>query len=163
VAVATLAPFGEDAATITCARMYDSIVVGTDGSDTAELAVSKAADIAARLGARLHVVSAYQPANAHIGGQKVREQGDWAIGPDYKVDAVLSKVRDQLADSGVEPELHARREKPADAILALADEVSADLIVIGSRGMQGPRRMLGSVPNDVSHHAACDVMIVKTS
>ena len=59
---------------------------------------------------------------------------------------------------------HALPGDPAKAILMVADEAGADLIVVGSKGMQGPRgKILGSVPNDVAHHANCSVLIVKTT
>ena len=52
---------------------------------------------------------------------------------------------------------------PADAIVSVAEEAGADLIVIGSVGMQGPKRIFGSVPNKVSHRSPCDVLIVHTA
>jgi nucleotide-binding universal stress UspA family protein len=61
-------------------------------------------------------------------------------------------------------ETFAREGDPADAILDVAEEREADLIVIGHKGMTGARRfLLGSVPNKVSHHAPCSVLIVRTS
>jgi nucleotide-binding universal stress UspA family protein len=145
------------------ATSYSSIVVGTDGSDTAGLALERAGELAALAGATLHVVSGYRPAVAHVGGrQGTPEQADWSISTDYKVDAVLDGAAARLRDSGVEIEVHGRKGDPVDAILEVARECSADLIVLGSKGMHGPRRVLGSVPNSVSHQAECDVLIVKT-
>ena len=143
--------------------MYDSIVVGTDGSATADQALGKAADLAASLGARLHVLSAYEPAAARVGGrQPVPEAGEWALGPDFKVDAVLDRAASSIRREGLDVEVHARKGDPADAIIDVATEEDADLIVLGSKGMHGARRLLGSVPNKVSHSAACDVLIVHT-
>jgi nucleotide-binding universal stress UspA family protein len=143
--------------------VFDSILVGTDGSATAAQALAKAADLAERVGARLHVVSAYEPAAARVGGrQPVPEAGEWTLGPDFKVDAVLERAESSIRRDGLEVELHARRGDPADGILALAKETNADLIVLGSKGMHGARRLLGSVPNKVSHGAPCDVLIVHT-
>jgi nucleotide-binding universal stress UspA family protein len=143
--------------------LFDSIVVGTDGSPTADQALGKAADLAATVGARLHVVSAYEPAAARVGGRStVPEARDWDLGPDFKVDAVLERAAGSVRREGLEIEAHARRGDPADGILDVAREVNADLIVLGSKGMHGARRLLGSVPNKVSHSAPCDLLIVHT-
>jgi nucleotide-binding universal stress UspA family protein len=65
---------------------------------------------------------------------------------------------------GVEAESHARLGDPADALLEVAEEEGADLIVVGNRGMTGAKRfLLGSVPNKISHHAPCSVLIVRTT
>jgi nucleotide-binding universal stress UspA family protein len=58
---------------------------------------------------------------------------------------------------------HAKTTDAADAILEVADEVGADLIVVGNKGMKGARRVLGSIPNSISHSARCSVLIVQTS
>ncbi len=59
---------------------------------------------------------------------------------------------------------HAREGDPADAILEVAEQTDADLIVVGNKGMTGARRfLLGSVPNKISHHAPCSVYIVRTT
>ena len=137
--------------------MYGTIVVGTDGSETADRAVARAAQLAEQCGARLHVVSAYEPAAAHLGAGA----GEFTISSDFKADAVLSKTSD-LAPSSVEVKTHSPNGDPSDALLEVAQREGADVIVLGSRGMRGARRLLGSVPNKVSHHALCDVLIVRT-
>jgi nucleotide-binding universal stress UspA family protein len=143
--------------------VFKSILVGTDGSETADGALTRAADLADALGARLHLVSAYEPAAARLGGrQPVPEASEWSLGPDYKVDAVLDRAGGRVRKEGLEVEVHARKGDPADVILRIAAEVKADLIVLGSKGMHGARRVLGSVPNKVSHNAGCDVLIVRT-
>ena len=64
--------------------------------------------------------------------------------------------------AGVEVETFAREGDPADAILDVAEERNADLIVVGNKGMTGAKRfLLGSVPNKVSHHAPCCVLIIR--
>jgi nucleotide-binding universal stress UspA family protein len=144
--------------------MFKSIVVGTDGSETADVALRRAVELARLTGARLHVVSAYEPATAHVGGNKpVAEAGQWSIGPEFKVDAVLERATGDARVAGVQFEVHAPRGEAAGALVDAAKEHDADLIVIGSRGMRGARRVLGSVPNKVSHRAPCDVLIVHTS
>ena len=147
--------------------MFDSIVVGTDGSDTAIDAVRQAVELAARLGARLHIVSAYEP----VPEARLREEArqppvdlQWMINPREGVDATLRSAADTARDGGVEAVTYGRQGDPADAILDVAEEQGADLIVVGNKGMTGARRfLLGSVPNRVSHHAPCSVLIIRTA
>jgi nucleotide-binding universal stress UspA family protein len=147
--------------------MYSAIVVGTDGSETATEAVSQAIELAKTLGGSLHLVSAYEP----VSGQKLRdEQRDapkdvqWQINPREEVEDTLSAAAEKAKDAGVEAETHARQGDPADAILDVAEETSADLIVVGNKGMTGAKRfLLGSVPNKVSHHAPSSVLIIRTT
>jgi nucleotide-binding universal stress UspA family protein len=143
--------------------MFSSIVVGTDGSDTAAVALKRAVELASLTGAKLHVVSAYEPSPARVGGNRpVAEAAEWSVGSDFKVDAVLQRARDTAGADGVEVEVHAPKGDAADSLIKAAMEHHADLIVLGSRGMRGARRVLGSVPNKVSHQAPCDVLIVQT-
>ena len=140
--------------------MFKSIVVGTDGSETAEVALRRAVELAALAGAKLHVVSAYEPAPARVAGNP--PPGEVSVSPHFKVDAVLERAVDIAQGGGIEIQQYGPRGDPAAAILGVANEQGADLIVLGSRGMQGARRVLGSVPNRVSHKAPCDVLIVQT-
>jgi nucleotide-binding universal stress UspA family protein len=142
--------------------VFSSIVVGTDGSDTAEIALRRAVELSRLTGAKLHVVSAYEPAPARVGGrQPVAEAAEWSVGSDFKVEAVLQRARETARD--VEVEVHAPKGDAADSLIQTAKEQDAELIVLGSRGMRGARRVLGSVPNKVSHNAPCDVLIVQTT
>ena len=144
--------------------MFKSIVVGTDGSETAEIAVKRAVELAGLTGARLHVVSAYEPAPARVGGTPpAAEAQEWSIGSSFKVDAVLDRATDLARSGGVEIEVHAPKGEAGGALIDVANAHAADLIVLGSRGMRGARRVLGSVPNKVSHRAPCDVLIVHTA
>ena len=141
----------------------NAIVVGTDGSDTAAQALREAADLAKSTGARLHVVSAYVPASGvKVEGESERE--GWMVGPDVQVDSVLEGAMGSMHAEGIEAESHARKGDPADALLQVAAEHNADLIVVGNKGMTGAKRfLLGSVPDKISHHAPCSVLIVRTS
>ena len=86
------------------------------------------------------------------------------MAPREGVDAILADVVAVASAAGVEAEVHARQGSPADAILDVAEETGADLIVVGNKGMTGAERfLLGSVPNKVSHHAPCSVLIVRTT
>jgi nucleotide-binding universal stress UspA family protein len=141
-----------------------AIVVGTDGSETAAQALREAGDLAKSTGAKLHIVSAYEPATgARVsGGESARE--NWMVGPDVHVDSVLDQAQGAMHAQGIESESHARKGDPADALLNVADEQNADLIVVGNKGMTGAKRfLLGSVPDKISHHAPCSVLIVRTS
>ena len=143
--------------------MFDSIVVGTDGSETATEAVKSAAALAGSLGAKLHLVVAHTPIRgAKLAAGNTPEAAYWMSNPDFNADSVLDGAAGLAKREGVEPELHAPRGDAAEALLNVAEECGADLIVVGNRGMTGSRRFIGSVPNKVSHHAGCSVMIVQT-
>jgi nucleotide-binding universal stress UspA family protein len=147
--------------------MFRSIVVGTDGSDTARQAVREAVELAVQVGATVNLVSAYEP----VSNQRLREESrqvpedlQWMVNPREDVDATLREAAEEHAGAGVEVECFAREGDPADAILDVAEEEGADLIVVGNKGMTGAKRfLLGSVPNKVSHHAPCSVLIVRTT
>ena len=143
------------------ASMYTSIVVGIDGSPTAEKALEKAIELARQSSARLHVVSAYEPAHARVSGAPSGES--YQVSESFKVDAVLERALDRAGADGLSIEEHAPKGDPADGLLEVAADTGSDLIVIGSVGMQGPKRVFGSVPNTVSHKSSCDVLIVQTS
>jgi nucleotide-binding universal stress UspA family protein len=144
--------------------MFSSIVVGTDGSDTARQAVVQAAEMARATGAKLLVVSAYTPVAAHVHAGGHPEAAEWNVGPDVLVEGVLSDAGSATAASGIEVETRAVRGDPADALIQVAEQEGSDLIVVGNKGMTGARRfLLGNVPNKVSHHAPCSVLIVRTS
>jgi nucleotide-binding universal stress UspA family protein len=147
--------------------VYASIVVGTDGSDTAREAVRQSVELAARLGSRLHIVSAYEPVpGARLRDEAVQAPPDmqWMVNPREDVDATLAEAAEAAQAGGVESDVYARQGDPADAILDVAEEQGADLIVVGNKGMTGARRfLLGSVPNRVSHHAPCSVLIIRTT
>jgi nucleotide-binding universal stress UspA family protein len=148
--------------------MYGSIVVGTDGSETAKEAVRQAAELAKSMGAKLMLVSAFEPVSeARLRQERrdVPEDVSWMVNPREDVQAVLDQEAERLRGEGLEQiETVAREGDPADAILDVAEEQNSDLIVVGNKGMTGARRfLLGSVPNKVSHHAPCNVMIVRTT
>ncbi|HEY2141848.1 MAG TPA: universal stress protein [Solirubrobacteraceae bacterium] len=147
--------------------MFKSIVVGTDGSDTATQAVRQAVDLAVAIGATLEIVSAYEPVPAQRLRQERRETPEdlqWAINPREEVDVTLAAAGAVAAEAGLKANLYPRQGDPADAILDVAEEREADLIIVGNKGMTGAKRfLLGSVPNKVSHHAPCSVLIMRTT
>jgi nucleotide-binding universal stress UspA family protein len=147
--------------------VFRSIVVGTDGSDTASQAVRQAVDLASAVGAKLELVSAYEPVPEQRLSEERRDAPEdlqWAISPREDVDATLEKAAVLARDAGVTVEVFPRQGDPADAILDVAEEREADLIAVGNKGMTGAKRfLLGSVPNKVSHHAPCSVLIIRTT
>jgi nucleotide-binding universal stress UspA family protein len=145
--------------------VFRSIVVGTDGSDTAKQAVRQAIELARSVGARIELVSAYEPvSDARLREAiHVPEDLQWMINPREDVQATLESAAGEIRAAGVEVEVFARQGDPADAILDVAEERGSDLIVLGNKGMTGAKRfLLGSVPNKVSHHAPCSVLIIRT-
>jgi nucleotide-binding universal stress UspA family protein len=144
--------------------MGDSIVVGTDGSGTAGLAVAEAIRMAKALDAQLHIVSAFEPLRgAHVTGAPEGAAKVWAPLPDSQVEGKLSEAAAAARTRDVEATTHAIQGDPADALLKVAGQVQAEMIVVGSKGMHGASRLkLGNVPNQVSHKARCNVLIVAT-
>ena len=147
--------------------MFSRIVVGTDGSETAKEAVRQAIDLARQVGASLDVVSAFEPVpqtRLREERQQVPQDLEHTVSPREDVDATLAEAVKEIEASGVEVNTFARQGDPADAIIDIAEEENADLIIVGNKGMTGAKRfLLGSVPNKVSHHAPCSVMIVRTT
>jgi nucleotide-binding universal stress UspA family protein len=146
--------------------VFERIVVGTDGSETAGEAVRQASELAAMTGARLEIVSVYEP----VSRERLREEaseipGDLAhaVGPREDVNVILEAAAGPPRERGIEVVVHPREGDAADAILSVAEDARADLIVIGNKGMTGARRLLGSVPNKISHNAPCGVYIVRTT
>lgn len=148
--------------------MFSSVMVGTDGSPTAATAVGEAIALASKVGARLLIVSAYEP----VSELRLREErrsapsdAQWMVSPREDVLAVLENAREQAVAGGVaEVETFSREGDAADAIIDIAEEQRCDLIVVGNKGMTGAKRfLLGSVPNKISHHAPCSVLIVRTT
>ena len=147
--------------------MFTRIVVGTDGSETAGEAVRQAVDLAKLAGAQLSIVSAYAPVpKRRIQSEQEEAPADvqYEIGPREDVNLVLDAAAANAKKDGLEVQTHPVEGDPAEAVLSVAEETKADLIVVGNKGMTGARRfLLGSVPNNVSHHAPCSVMIVRTT
>ena len=146
--------------------MFEIIVVGTDGSETAQRAVEQAVALAGAVGARLELVSAYEPVSAQRlrrERQEVPADMTWMVNAREDVEATLRSAAEVAEAAGVPTTTYARQGDPADAILDVAEERRADLIVVGNKGMTGAKRfLLGSVPNRVSHHAPCSVLIIRT-
>ena len=139
--------------------MISTVAVGTDGSTTADQAVKEAAEIARRFDARLVLLSAFKDADAAPAGDDIELQ--WASNPSARVKSILAQTETDLRSGGIECETRIGGGEPSEVLVRLAAECAADLLVIGSKGMQ--RRVLGSVPNSVTHKADCSVLVVKTT
>src|SRR5947209_6195785 len=144
----------------------DPIVAGTDGSPSAQLVVDRAGDLAEALATTIHVVTAHTQNSAAewmaaSGGVAI---ADWAgVEQAQKAaEKVVAEARDRLQGRGVSVQTHVFSGEPAQALIAVAEAEHAQMIVVGNRGMTGVRRLLGSVPNRVSHRASCGVLIVPT-
>ncbi|MET0628586.1 MAG: universal stress protein [Acidimicrobiia bacterium] len=150
--------------------MYSTIVVGTDGTESASKAVVQAADIAAgNPDSVLHIVSVQKPmaasaiASAEMAvAAPVGAELEWEEEARNSLEQLLSDAAARANRDTLTVETHARFGAPAEVLCDMAAHLNADLIVVGNRGMQGGRRFLGSVPNTVSHHAPCSVLIVDT-
>jgi nucleotide-binding universal stress UspA family protein len=143
--------------------MYESIIVGTDGSETSKRAVTEATRLAEVMKSTVHLVSAYEPLRGtRITGAPEGAANVWAVRPDAEVESIIEQAAAAVRTRGVEVKAHTLTGDPADALLEIAEREGADLIVVGNRGMHGVSRMLGSVPNKVSHRAQCHVLIVAT-
>jgi nucleotide-binding universal stress UspA family protein len=146
------------------ARMVRTVAVGTDGSRTADKAVEFAIEMAARYEARIVFISAYVPVRGSRLTRDARdapEDPQWSINPAEDVDATLRDCEERAEQKGLRWASEAREGDPAKILVELAASNGADVLVIGNKGMQ--RKVLGSVPNSVSHNAPCSVMIVKTT
>ena len=143
--------------------MNDVIVVGTDGSDTADVAVQRAAALAKLTGARIELVSGYREDYSLVAGTGMYV-GDLSGDARKAADGCLESTAMRLRADGLEVETHCMGGDPADALIGIAEATDASMIVVGSKGMHGGRRfLLGNVPNKVSHHAPCSVLIIRTT
>jgi nucleotide-binding universal stress UspA family protein len=147
--------------------MFETIVVGTDGSGTAAEAVRQAALLARTCGDRtkVHLVTAYKPLEAlYVAPEVMPAAINAMVDPRGEARAVAEEAAAKVRAEGVECETYVWPGDAASAIIDVATTAKADLIVVGSRGMAGAARfLLGSVPNKVSHHAPCTVLIVRTA
>jgi nucleotide-binding universal stress UspA family protein len=139
--------------------VFSIVAAGTDGSATAGEAVKVAAEIALRFDAALVLLSAFRDSSAVA--DPSGEEVQWATNPSARLREMLARQEDELRSAGIECSTLIDEGDPADVIVQLAEECRADVLVIGNRGMH--RRVLGSVPNTVTHRAPCAVLVVKTT
>ena len=128
--------------------MFERIVVGVSKASSAKEAARQGADLASKLGAELHLVTAFEADAKQAGRAREHSEG----------------LLESMALAAAVPlRTHALPGDPATAILDVAEQVRADLIIVGNKGMKGAGRILGSVPNTIAHRAPCAVLIVNTT
>jgi nucleotide-binding universal stress UspA family protein len=142
--------------------MISTVAVGTDGSQTASRAVEVAADMARRYEAKLVLLSAFTssgkpPVNLSGSAREVQ----WTFSPEARLNEQLERTVAELRGDGLDCSTLVEEGEPGDVLVRLAEKCDADVLVIGNKGMQ--RRVLGSVPNTVTHKAGCSVFVVKTT
>lgn len=144
---------------------YTTIVVGTDGSETSFRAVDRAAALAADADATLVIACAYIPEKPDPHAQDVLGNEAYQVTGSAPADDTVRRARDRAAAQGATKIQSAALEgKPADMLQRVAAEVSADLLVVGNRGLNTlAGRIIGSVPLDVVRHTPIDVLIVHTT
>jgi nucleotide-binding universal stress UspA family protein len=144
--------------------VVSTVAVGTDGSGTASKAVKAAIELAQAFEARIVFLSVYHPVDEQRLRREKREAPEevqWSINPEEDVDAILSEAEQLAEEHGLRWASEASTGEPAEVLVRLAEKYEADVLVIGNRGMH--RRVLGSVPNSVTHAATCTVYLVKTT
>lgn len=139
--------------------MVSKVAVGVDASRTAGEAVSMAAELARRFDAELVLLSAY--ADGGAAGRGGDSELEWATSTSARQREILGRTERGLRESGVRCSTLIAEGDPADVLVRLAAQCSADILVVGNKGMQ--KRFLGSVPNAVTHKAGCSVLLVKTT
>ena len=145
--------------------MIATVAVGTDGSETAAKAVAAALDLAERYGASLVILSAYTRRTGGAGMPRLSGGGssdsDWTASDAKQAERILENAQDSASERGLECRTAMGEGEPGEVLVNLAEKHGADVIVVGNKGMH--RRVLGSVPNTVTHRAPCSVFVVKTT
>ena len=141
--------------------MLTTIAVGTDGSKTASKAVAAAAELARRFEAKLVLLSAFKGSRDRSGSAAGDAERQWVTNEDARLREILARTEQDLRDQKLDCRTMIDEGDPGEVLVRLAKECGADLLVIGNQGLQ--RRILGSVPNTVTHNAACSVLVVKTT
>ncbi len=134
--------------------MFTNVVIGLDPSDTAHHACREGARLAKAVGAHVHLVVAFT--DSPRGGVEISDERRAA-------ERMVEGMATEIDPTGRAVTIHALPAKPAAAIVDVANQVQADLIVIGNKGAHGARRVLGSVASAVTNESPCTVMVVKTT
>lgn len=144
---------------------YETVVVGTDGSETSFRAVERAAKLAADSGATLLITCAYIPDQPDPRAEDALGDEAYQVTGSAPADDSVSRARDRAVSAGASDiETEAVEGKPADVLIKLAEDRGADLLVVGNRGLNTlAGRLVGSVPLDVIRNAPVDVLVVHTT
>jgi nucleotide-binding universal stress UspA family protein len=139
--------------------MISTVAVGTDGTETAAEALRMASEVARRFDAKIVLLSAFDESRS---GNASRDREDqWSYSPAARLREQLGRAEEDLRRDGLEASVMIGEGDPGEVLVRLAEDCSADVLVVGNKGMQ--RRVLGSVPNTVTHKAPCSVIVVKTT
>jgi nucleotide-binding universal stress UspA family protein len=139
--------------------MISTVAVGTDGTETAAEALRMASEVARRFDAKIVLLSAFDESKS---GNAARDREDqWSFSPAARLREQLTRAQEDLNRSGLEASVMIGEGDPGEVLVRLAEDCAADVLVVGNKGMQ--RRVLGSVPNTVTHKAPCSVIVVKTT
>ena len=141
--------------------MIATVAVGVDASATAGEAVKMAVELARRFDAELVLLSAYGKVDGAAPGHGGESEARWATDASAVQREMVARTEDRLREQGVRCSTLTGEGHPADVLVRLADQCGADILVVGNKGME--RRVLGSVPNTVTHKAGCSVLVVKTT
>jgi nucleotide-binding universal stress UspA family protein len=139
--------------------MLSRVAVGTDGSATAAAAVKAATEVARRFDAELVLLGVFRDGDTTRGDEDPELQ--WAWSPSARLREILERTEKEVRGAGVECRTLTGEGEPGEVLVELAETCEADVLVIGNKGMH--RRVLGSVPNTVTHRAPCSVFVVKTT
>ncbi|MDQ1746261.1 MAG: hypothetical protein QOD07_524 [Frankiaceae bacterium] len=146
---------------------FRTILVGTDGSESSFRAVERAAAVAADTNATLLIVSAYAQMSGRDTSRAAQQLGEesYKVMGAHPAEDILREAADVAKKAGATSvETVAKAGDPVDVLVKVIDEHHADLCVVGNRGLNSlAGRLLGSVPANISHRAACDVLIVHTT
>ena len=144
---------------------YTTILVGTDGSDSSLRAVEKAGQIAAGSGATVVVATAYFPQSEDQRAADVLKDEGYKMSGNAPIYAILREAKERAQQAGAKTvEEKAIVGAPVDALVELAEEIKADLLVVGNVGLSTiAGRLLGSVPANVARRSKTDVLIVHTT
>jgi nucleotide-binding universal stress UspA family protein len=144
--------------------VISTVAVGTDGSDTASSALDAAFELAERFDAALVVLTAYTAQPRGSGGMRLPgsagEDAGWTSNAAEQAERILAAAEEAATSRGIGCTSAMGEGDPAEVLVSLAEQHGADLLVVGNKGMH--RRLLGSVPNTVTHKAPCSVYVVKT-
>jgi nucleotide-binding universal stress UspA family protein len=140
--------------------MVTTVAVGLDESATAGEAVKLAAEVARRFDADLVLISVYRHDGGGAGGASDPEL-EWATSSTARQQETVTRTEQKLRQDGIRCSTLSADGDPAEVLVRLADHCGADILVVGNKGMH--RRVLGSVPNTVTHKAGCSVLVVKTT
>jgi nucleotide-binding universal stress UspA family protein len=146
---------------------YGMVMVGTDGSESSYRAVERAAAFSADAGATLLIACAYRPMAGRRREEAAQELGELAykVAGSHPAEEILLDATDKARTAGAKKIQTAAKEgDPVDVLANLAAEHKVDLLVVGNRGLNSlAGRLLGSVPQNITHRATCDVLIVHTT